>query len=135
MDNIEDKDCIDMDSYCFSKEMDKKIESILNYEEYTTLQSLYVRQIKHKDLQAKLNKTYWQIDLIRKTALRKLENNPYFKEYKKDFMANNEISYLSAYDYSRPKIQTSDISSPILDIVLQKERQETRLYKDFLRDL
>ncbi len=44
-----------------------------------------------------------------------------------------EISYLKAYDYSKIRVQSSNISNPVWNIVLQREKRDNEVFKSIFK--
>lgn len=128
IDTIEDE-TIEIDKDLEHKDISYKIKNILNEQEYMIIKLIYFDEFTITKIQALLGKSRDKIREIRDFALRKLASNPYFKEYSEYKASRYNISYLRAYDYSQPKVQTSNIYSPVWDTILQIEKRDAEIMK------
>ena len=115
------------------KHICQEIRNCLSEIEYKVIKYHYDYNITLKSISQKLGIKYNEIMKIKYRAKKKITNNKYFIDYKNEIAAQNEISYLKAYDYSKIKVQSSNVSNPIWDILLQKEKLENKAIKNFIR--
>lgn len=85
-----------------------------------------------KDISKLLQITTKEVQNIRKKAERKIYNCDFFQDYRAEALYYDEITYLRAYDYSIPKVQKSDISNPVMEIVLKREKRDNEILKGAL---
>lgn len=135
LDTIED-DKIDVVDDAFKKDLHSKIKDImdkrLSKKEAYVLTGYFLQERKCIDIAKDLNVPPSRVTSLKHKALRKLGWDPFFIEYKKDFISQNEISYVRAYNYDRIKVKTNEIHSPVWSAVLQMEQRDNKLYKEFL---
>lgn len=81
-----------------------------------------------------IGKPIGKIRKLKYDALRKIKNDPDFQEYS-DYEARQfNINYISAYDYSNPKVQTSNIANPVWRTVLQREKRDKKVLKGIFKN-
>lgn len=133
IDTIEDE-TIEISKDLEHKDLADKVKNILNEEEYEIIKYIFFDELTISKISIIKGKSRDVISLIRDKALRKLANNPYFKEYSEYESSKYNISYLRAYDYSQPKVQTSNISSPVWNTILQIEKRDNEIMKSIFYD-
>lgn len=115
------------------RSIEKQIRECLSDVEYKVLKYHFDYNITLKDISKRLGIDYKEVIKIRDNARRKIVNNKRFVEYKENMFKRNEISYLQAYDYSRIKVQSSDVSNPVWNILLQREKRDNELFKSIFK--
>lgn len=131
VDTVEDER-IDIEKECFNKEIRRNIKILLTDEEYKIITLFYIKRTTIKEIAKELQTTTKEIQRIRKTAERKIYNSELFQEYNAKALYYDEITYLSAYDYSNPKVQTSNISNPVMEAVLKREKRDFDILRNVL---
>lgn len=130
-DMIED-DSIDIEKDCINKNIRNNLKVILTSDEYELLKLHYVKEKNFNDIALILGCSRERVYRIRDRAKKKIYNSKYFQNYREEALLDDEITYLRAYDYSSPKVSTSNISSPTFDAVLRRENRERNIMKQAL---
>lgn len=128
IDTIEDE-TIEISKDLEHKDIAYKIKDILNEQEYQIIKYIYFDELTISKISIITEKSRDKISSLRDRALNKLASNPYFKEYSEYESSKYNISYLRAYDYSQPKVQTSNIYSPVWNTILQIEKRDAEIMK------
>lgn len=131
VDTLED-DKIDIEKDCFNKEIRENIRDILSDEECKIISLFYVKETTIKKISKLLQITTKEVQSIKRKAERKIYNCGFFQDYRQEVLYYDEITNLKAYDYSSPKVQTSNISNPVLDTVLKLEKRDEEIFKNVL---
>jgi len=76
--------------------------------------------------------TTGRVQNIKHNAEKKIYNSKYLQDYREEALYYDEIIYIKAYDYSSLKVQTSNISNPVLDTVLKLEKRDNDIFKNVL---
>lgn len=129
IDTIEDEK-IDIDKDLEHKDLADKVKNILNNQEYQIIKYIYFDELTISKISIIIGKSRDKISSMRDYALNKLASNPYFKEYAEYESSKYNISYIRAYDYSQPKVQSSNISSLVWDTILQIEKRDKEIMKN-----
>lgn len=111
----------------------EKLIEILTNDEYQIIKLKYKYNKTFNDIGKILGKTRQQVYDLHYKALYKIKKDKYFIDYENDYKTNHEISYLTAYDYSIPKVQTSNISSPVWDKILEIEKRADDIIKNIFK--
>lgn len=132
IDTIED-DKIDIEKSAEYTCLNDRIKEILTNEEYKIIKLSYYYEYTNKRIQKKLKSSIETIRKLKYRAEKKIYNDPYFIDYRDYEKSQNSIGYLSAIDYTREKVQTSNISNPVWDAVLQREKREKQIRKGIFK--
>lgn len=132
IDTIEDE-TINIFKEVDSRNIEKEIRDCLSDTEYKVLKYHFDYNITLKDISNKLGIDYKETIKIKNIARNKVIDNKYFREYKQEMENKREITYLKAYDYSKIRVQSSNISNPVWDIVLQREKRDDEVFKSIFK--
>lgn len=134
LDLIEDTR-IDIQRDTISKEFNNNLKKILTYDEMKVIKNYYLYDKTLKEISGMLGITYNQVTGLRSKAERKIYNSKYFKDYQTEAVYYDETTYLKAYDYSRPTYsKTNRINETVLNTVLEIEKRDNNIKKDFIRE-
>lgn len=131
VDTLEDER-VDIVSACVDRYNRNKFKKILSEEEYKILDMFYIKEMTIKYIAQELELTAVRVQSIKQNAEKKIYNSKYFQDYREEALYYDEITYIKAYDYSSPKVQTSNISNPVLDTVLKLEKRDNDIFKNVL---
>lgn len=131
IDTIEDT-TIDIPRDVENESISERIKKILTKDEYTCINLFYKYDFTLKEIAKYMNISVHVLYRIRNKAIIKIKGNPYFQSYKNEIEKENNISYLKAYDYSVPRVQSSNISNPVWEILLEREKLENKIIKQAL---
>lgn len=133
IDTIEDEK-IDVESEIMYSCLNDRIKSILNEDEYKVIKYKYYYELTLSKIQVLIDKSLGKVRKLKYNALRKIKNDPDFQEYS-DYEARQfNINYISAYDYSNPKVQTSNIANPVWRTILQREKRDKKVLKGIFKN-
>lgn len=113
--------------------IDNKLRNILSDEEYSIVMLYFRYGYTYKEIAQKKNISTEVVSRIRRQAKRKIMANPYFNSYKEELEKEKEISYLKAYNYFNTRVKSSEIHSPVWDIVLKRDRLENEVIRRTLK--
>lgn len=133
IDTIQDEN-IDIESEIMYSSLNDRIKSILNEDEYKVIKYIYFYELTLTKIQVLIDKPMEKVRKIKYNALRKIKNDPEFQEYRDYEASQFNINYISAYDYSKPKVQTSNISNPVWEAVLQREKRDKKILKGIFKN-
>lgn len=133
IDTIEDEE-IDIESEIMYSCLNDRIKSILKEDEYKVIKYIYFYELTLAKIQVLIDKPISQVRKLKYTALRKIKNDPDFQEYRYYEASQYNINYISAYDYSKPKVQTSNIANPVWQTVLQREKRDKKVIKGIFKN-
>lgn len=126
---------IDIERDTISKEFNNNLKKILTYEEMKVIKNYYLYDKTFKEISELLGITYNQVTGLRSKAERKIYNSKYFKDYQTEAVYYDETTYLKAYDYSRPTYsKTNRIDEVVFNTVLEIEKRDNNIKKDFIRE-
>ena len=133
IDTIEDED-IDIESEIMFSCLNDRIKSILKDDEYKVIKYIYFYELTFAKIQVLIDKPIGQVRKLKYDALRKIKNDPDFQEYRDYETSQFNIEYISTYDYSKPKVQTSNIANPVWQVVLQREKRDKKVIKGIFKN-
>lgn len=132
-DTIEDEK-INIFKSAESQNIRNNLKKLLNKNQYKVIFLHYLQDKSYKEISDIMGLSHEQVKLIEFKAEIKITGSRYFKEYKNGKSNDDEITYLKAYDYSRPYIQTNKISNPVFNTLLELEEREKGITRDFIKD-
>lgn len=133
IDTIEDEG-IDIESEIMYSCLNDRIKSILSEDEYKVIKYIYFYELTLAKIRVLINKPMDKVRKLKYTALRKIKNDPDFQDYRDYETSQFNIEYISAYDYSKPKVQTSNIANPVWQTVLQREKRDKKVIKGIFKN-
>lgn len=132
IDTIEDEN-INIEETTEYKHISDRLRILLNDREYTILRMHFRFGYDFAEIADKTNISINVIYNIKRRAINKIYTDPYFLDYRQEMMREKEISYLGAYDYTKPRVQTSEINSPVWHTLLQLEKADNDIYRKAFR--
>lgn len=123
VDLIEDE-TIDIQRDCINEDIRNNLKKVLTDFEYKVIKLYYIEEYSFNQIGKAIDIPKKQVVKIKNNAERKIYKSKYFKEYREEALYYNELTYLKAIDYSLPKVQNSDISNPVMEAVLKREKRD-----------
>lgn len=109
--------------------INERLKNILTDDEFFVMKYIYKYGYSIRDIGQIMDKSKSTVMNLKTRANKKIYNDPYFLSYKQILSLNYNVTYLNTSDYTKPRVQTSNISNPVWRAVLQKEYIDNQIIK------